>query len=192
MVFYKKKCNNCDTRTLYIMNDKERQQKKEQFMEYYEKYHNDIFKFCMIKTRNRATSLDITQDTFMKFWEYLIKKDGIERERPLLYRIANNLIIDFYRKRKEVLVEDFTAGEYEHYVQADNTKRQEDIFDGEKIINLLHKLPPLSREIITLRFINDFSISEIAQTIKKDNKTVSVYLHRGIKQLKEIVKEYES
>jgi RNA polymerase sigma-70 factor (ECF subfamily) len=173
------------------MKDDVLKQKREQFMEYYEKYHNDIFRFCMVKTKNRSVSLDITQDTFMKFWEYILKKKTIEKERPLLYRIANNLIIDRYRKKKDILVEDFTLGEYEHYVRQDESKKQEDILDGEQIINLLHKLPKLTREIITLRFINDFSITEIAQTINRDNKTVSVYLHRGIKQLRKIVENYE-
>lgn len=173
------------------MKMEQKQQYTDQFKEYYEKYHNDIFRFCMIKTSDRSKSLDITQDTFMKFWEYLIKGDDIEQERPLLYRIANNLIIDSYRKKKDILVEDFTDGEYEHHVKYDESERQTNILDGKRIINLLHELPELSREIITLRFINGFSISEIAQTINRDNKTVSVYLHRGIKQLRQIVEKYE-
>lgn len=173
------------------MKKEQKQIYTDQFMEYYEKYHNDIFRYCMVKTRDRSTSLDITQDTFMKFWEYLIKGDEIAQERPLLYRIASNLIIDSYRKKKDILSPDFTAGEYEHHVRHDDTERIINKLDGEKIINLLHKLPDLTREIITLRFINDFSISEIAQATQRDNKTVSVYLHRGIKQLRAIVKDYE-
>ena len=184
-------CNNYTTCTSYIMKKTDRQQYNDQFMEYYEKYHNDIFRFCMVKTRSRSKSLEITQETFMKFWEYLIKGDDIKQERSLLYRIASNLIIDSYRKKKDILVEDFTAGEYEHHVKYDDSQKQEDILDGRIIIDLLHELPELSREIITLRFINDFSISEIAKTIKRDNKTVSVYLHRGIKQLRKIIENYE-
>ena len=184
-------CNNYCNYTSYIMKTEKLQQYNDQFMEYYEKYHNDIFKFCMIKTSNRSKSLEITQETFMRFWKYLISGKNIEQERPLIYRIASNLIIDSYRKKKDILVEDFTAGKYEHYVKTDNTERQENIIDGERIINILHELPELSREIITLRFINDFSISEIAKTIKRDKKTVSVYLHRGIKQLRKIVENYE-
>lgn len=184
-------CNNYTTRTSYIMKTENRQQHTDQFMEYYEKYHDDIFRFCMVKTRDRAKSLDITQETFMKFWEYIIKETNIDQERPLLYRIANNLIIDSYRKKESILVEDFTDGIYEHHVRQDDTEKQTNILDGERIINLLHELPELTREIITLRFINDFSISEIAQTIHRDNKTVSVYLHRGIKQLRKIVQNYE-
>lgn len=173
------------------MKTDQKQQHTDQFMEYYEKYHDDIFRYCMVKTRDRSKSLDITQDTFMKFWEYILKGKEIEQERPLLYRIASNLIIDSYRKKKDILSPDFTTGEYEHHVQYDDSDRQIDKLDGERIIGLLHELPELTREIITLRFINDFSISEIAHTINRDNKTVSVYLHRGIKQLRTIVENYE-
>lgn len=173
------------------MRMEKRQQYTDQFMEYYERYNDDIFRFCMVKTKDRSLSLDITQETFMKFWEYIIKGSEIAQERPLLYRIANNLIIDFYRKKKDILSPDFTSSEFEHYVHSDETDRQINKIDGEKIINLLHELPELTREIITLRFVNDFSISEIAKAVKRDNKTVSVYLHRGIKQLRKITENYE-
>ncbi len=166
-------------------------QYNDQFMEYYERYHNDIFRFCMIKTSDRSRSLEITQETFMRFWKYIISGKDIKQERPLLYRIANNLIIDSYRKKKAILVENFSLGKYENNISIDYSEKQENILDGERIINILNELPDLNREIITLRFINDFSISEIAKTVKLDNKTVSVYLHRGIKQLRKLVKKYE-
>jgi len=163
----------------------------EQFMEYYDKYSDDIFRFCMTKTKDRSLSLDITQDTFMKFWEYIIKGTDIQKERPLLYRIASNLIIDSYRKKKDILVEDFTAGSYNDHLHDNQQERMENKIDGEKAITLLHILPESTREIINLRFIHDFSITEIATTIGKDPKTVSVYLHRGLKKLKAILEDYE-
>ena len=179
------------TCTSYTMKDEDTQQYTEQFMEYYEKYSDDIFRFCMVKTSNRSKSLDITQDTFMKFWEYIIAGKDIKNERPLLYRIASNLIIDNYRKKKDILVEDFSEGSYNDYLQENPEERMSNKIDGEKAISLLHKLPESMQEIINLRFIHDFSISEIATTLDMEPKTVSVYLHRGLKQLREILEEYE-
>jgi RNA polymerase sigma-70 factor (ECF subfamily) len=173
------------------MKDKEQQQYTDQFMEYYEKYSDDIFRFCMVKTKDRELSLDITQDTFTKFWEYIIKGSDIQKERPLLYRIAGNLVIDNYRKKKEILVEDFSEGSYQEHLIFDNQQEMENKIDGEKAITLLHKLPESMREIINLRFIHDFSITEIAKTLDIETKTVSVYLHRGLKKLREILEEYE-
>lgn len=173
------------------MKDNDKQKYTDQFMEYYEKYHNDIFRFCMVKTKNRELSLDITQDTFMKFWNYIIKGSEIENERPLLYRIAGNLVIDSYRKKKEVLVEDFSETPYFDEISENPQQRMEDQIDGQWAVSLLHKLPDSTREIISLRFVHDFSISEIAETLGKPSKTVSVYLHRGLEQLRAILKEYE-
>lgn len=168
------------------------QQHTDQFMEYYEKYADDIFRFCMVKTKDKELSMDITQDTFMKFWEYLIKGKNIDNERPLLYRIAKNLIIDSYRKKKPILVDEFSDHVHNEDLSHETQERMENMIDGEKAIELLYLLPELTREIVSLRFLHDFSISEIASTIGRDNKTVSVYLHRGIKQLREILQSYES
>jgi RNA polymerase sigma-70 factor (ECF subfamily) len=174
------------------MKDKRKQKHTDQFLEYYEKYNDDIFRFCMIKTQDRQKSLDITQDTFMKFWEYIIKNTHIENERPLLYRIAHNLIIDFYRKKKDILIEDFSKTSFFEDISENPQQRMEDKIDGEFAITLLQMLPDTISEIIRLRFLHDFSISEIAQTVGKKPKTVSVYLHRGLKQLRKLLDEYES
>lgn len=179
------------TYTSYGMKNEDRQQYTEQFMEYYEKYSDDIFRFCMVKTRNRATSLDITQDTFTRFWEYIVKGEDIDNERPLLYRIAGNLVIDSYRKKKPILVEDFAEGSYGDDLSEDPRGRMENRLDGERAMDLLHHLPESTREIINLRFIHDFSITEIGRTLDMDPKTVSVYLHRGLKKLREILESYE-
>ncbi len=161
-------------------------------MEYYEKYYNDIFRFAMVKTKDRARSLEITQETFMKFWSYLLRDTIIKSERPLLYRIANNLIIDHYRKKKDVLTPNLSGNEYEQHLSFDEHERAIDKLDGQQAIKLLDELPEMSREIITLRFINDFSISEIAESLGKPNTTISVYLHRGIKQLRSRINDYEN
>lgn len=186
--FSQKICNNGQSYPSYSMRNERSQQDTDQFMEYYEKYSDDIFRFCMVKTRNRDLSLDITQDTFVKFWEYIVKGKNIDKERALLYRIAKNLVIDNYRKKKPVLLDEFP--DFSHY-DDETAKRMEDRLDGEKAIELLHRLPERTREIVSLRFLHDFSISEIADTVGRDNKTVSVYLHRGIKQLRDILEEYE-
>ena len=123
------------TDALYSMKNVDTQQYTDQFMEYYEKYSDDIFRFCMVKTRNRDRSLDITQETFLKFWEYIIKGKDIENERPLLYKIANNMIIDFYRKKKAIQVEDFSEGSYNDYLHDDEQEeRMSNKIDGQKAV----------------------------------------------------------
>lgn len=89
------------------------------------------------------------------------------------------------------MIDEFSDYVHNDQLSHETQQRMENIIDGEKAVELLHLLPELTREIITLRFLHDFSISEIAETVHRDNKTVSVYLHRGIKQLRDILKSYE-
>ena len=143
------------------------------FEEYYERYYNDIFRFIMVKTRNRDKALDITQETFVKFWEYLKAGNEISNHRALLYRITRNVIIDNYRKKKDVLIPDYS--EIDALSNSFNPEQQmSDHIDGEYALKLLQKLPELTREIVSLRFLQDLSINEIASIVDRDPKTVSV------------------
>ena len=163
------------------------QSHNEAFMHYHSKHGDDIFRFCMVKTKNRDQSLDITQESFMKFWEYLIADKEIGNHRALLYRIANNLVIDRYRKKKDILIDHYSDEPIEQRLKENPQQQWEDIIDGQQAIELLHELPDLIREIITLKFLDDLSVSEIASIVERDSKTVSVYLHRGLKKLQEII-----
>jgi RNA polymerase sigma-70 factor (ECF subfamily) len=145
----------------------------------------------MVKTRDRDQALDHTQETFMKFWEYINKGKDIDNPRALLYRIANNLVIDNYRKKKDVLVEDYFVSSLEEELTDSPQQRMEDVIDGKQVIALLRELPDVTREIVTLKFIDDLSVAEIATIVGRDSKTVSVYLHRGIKKLQEIMQSHE-
>lgn len=181
------KCNNMKYQTSYTMRNDHLQSHNEAFMHYYEKYGDDIFRFCMIKTRNRDTSLDITQETFMKFWSYLVDDTDIANHRALLYRVANNLIIDGYRKKKDIQIEHYHDEPIEQHLKDEPQQRMENVIDGQIAIHLLNQLPDMTREIVTLRFLEDLSVSEIATIVNRDSKTVSVYLHRGLKKLNELI-----
>ncbi|MDD3693945.1 MAG: sigma-70 family RNA polymerase sigma factor [Candidatus Pacebacteria bacterium] len=172
---------------------KDRSTIEKQFLSLYDKYSDDIFRFCLVKTKDRALSLDITQETFTKFWELLLKGSGskIEQKRAYLYKIARNLIIDQSRKKSSYLVEDFTESIYESLLQEDPYERLQNKIDGEKALLLLNELPDSTKDLITLRYVEGLSIQEIAKITKKEPQTVSVYIHRGIKKMREILKEHE-
>jgi len=73
---------------------------QQKFLEAYDTYNDDIFRFCIVKVRNRDIALDIAQDTFTKTWEYLSSGKEIDNMRAFLYQVARNAIIDWSRKKK--------------------------------------------------------------------------------------------
>jgi RNA polymerase sigma-70 factor (ECF subfamily) len=73
-----------------------------------EQQYDKLLRYCYMKLRDRALAEDLTQETFIKFFE---SKDyhSIGKEMAYLYTIARNLCIDYFRKQKEELIEDLPA-----------------------------------------------------------------------------------
>jgi RNA polymerase sigma-70 factor (ECF subfamily) len=70
------------------------------FFELYENEADAIFRFVFFKVNDREIALDITQESFVRTWEYLSKGKMIANKRAFLYRVAGNRVIDHYRKHK--------------------------------------------------------------------------------------------
>ncbi len=60
-----------------------------------------LFDYIKRKISNEDDAEDILQDVFYQFWNAL-QKGPIEQAGAWLYRVAENRIIDWYRKRKPV------------------------------------------------------------------------------------------
>ena len=68
----------------------------------YQDFGKDLKKHSFFKVHNHQLSEDLVQDTYMKTINYLIKGGKIDTMKSFLYHILNCLIIDEYRKRKTV------------------------------------------------------------------------------------------
>src|SRR5438045_2414242 len=79
--------------------------KQQEFLKAYDEYADAIFKHCYFRVSSRTKAEDLTQETFMKAWHYFAEGSVIENVKALLYRIATNLIIDEYRRKKEESLE---------------------------------------------------------------------------------------
>ncbi len=168
------------------------EKKEKEFIRMYDCYHQDIFRYCMIKTNDRALSIEITQEVFTRLWEhFFLKEKKIEREKALLYKIANNLIIDFHRKKKIILKDSILEFEKNSWKQYNNNPKDEweQKIDGESAFSLLYKLPESMREVILLRYVHGLSVTEIAESMGKKSSTISVLLHRSLKKLREMLNE---
>jgi RNA polymerase sigma-70 factor (ECF subfamily) len=152
------------------------------FLEWYGAHNDGIFRFCLLKTSNRNVALDITQETFSKVWEYLSKGNEIKEPKAFLYRIATNIVIDFYRKKK--------SDSLDTMIESGFDPMQEDYISPEKFseIQELHaKLAMLDdkhKDVIIMRFINDMSVQDIAAIYDEHENTISVRIHRALEKLR--------
>lgn len=159
---------------------------EQQFIALYDSLSDAIFRHCAFRLSNRERALDLMQETFTKAWDYIQSdKSGKDIQNPnaLVYRIANNLIIDEYRKKKSVSLDSLHEEGFDVASHDELTTLQNAEFSQVK--SAIAALPEKYRQIVTLRFINDFSITEIAEVTKQTENAVSVQINRAIKMLKD-------
>ena len=126
-----------------------------------EQQYDKLLRYCYMKLRDRALAEDLTQETFIKFFE---SKDyhSIGKEMAYLYTIARNLCIDYFRKQKEELIEDLPTKIQE---MPESRDKVEDIVDRISIEQALDSLTADEREAVVLRFSGELSVEDIAKTM---------------------------
>lgn len=170
-----------------------------QFGEAYERYSDELFRHCSLRLSDRERALELTQETFLKTWEYVSRGNEVRDIRPFLYRTLRNLIIDEYRKVKSYSLEGMVQseqgeGDVESLLPPDESNTLEaaiDRFDGTRALAALKQLPDSYREVLSMRYVDGFSPKEIAESIGESENAVSVRLHRGLKKLKDLLEPAE-
>lgn len=162
----------------------------ESYGQLYDIYVDRIFRFIFFKVSTVEIAEDLTSEVFLKTWEYINKTSSkIENINALLYRVARNRVIDYYRiKKRETTTSD---EEYMERIQDKrNLEAETDVkVDLKNVEKYLEHLKDVHREIIILKYIEEFSITEIAGILEKSKGNVRVVLHRAMKALKDIAGE---
>lgn len=151
----------------------------------YDAHADAIFRHCYFKTSQREIAEDMTQDVFLKAWSYMQLKRPILNMRAFLYRLADNLVIDWYRKHKSQSLDALMDDGFEP-VEGDTS-----IEEQTEISLALAKLKELSEDeqkLITLRFVEGLSPSEIGEILDENENTISVRIHRALKRLRILFK----
>lgn len=168
---------------------------EEAFIEAYDLYTDKIFRFVYFKIGNIEEAQDLTSLIFLKAWNY-IRSNAIsdyKTLKSLIYKIARNSIVDYYREKSARAVTTMSGEgeELENKIDEDQDllKRAELTFDLAVVEKKLMELKDEYREIIVLRFIEEFSIKEIAKILDKSNVNTRVLIYRALKALKKIMEE---
>jgi RNA polymerase sigma-70 factor (ECF subfamily) len=165
------------------------------------RYKNQVYKFIYLKVKDVDLANDIFQESFIKVVQNI--KAGKYNEEgkflPWATRIAQNLVIDYYRKHKKVRIfserntfnEDFgifqrIACEDKNYLQKKSTEELE-----EQLVELLNHLPKVQREIVELRIFHDLSFKEIAESEKISINTALGRMRYALINLRKLLEENE-
>lgn len=163
---------------------------KKQFLDSYNAHSDEIFRFILFKLTDRETAKNLLQDVFMRTWLYFSKNGKIENTRAFLYKTASNAVIDEYRKRgrsggQNESLDDLAESGFDP--SFDDTEALIERIDGERALSLIKELPEIYAEALFLKYVENRSITEIAEITGQSNNTVSVQINRGLNKLKEMI-----
>ena len=162
--------------------------KEAQFLKAFDEYADALFKHCFFRVSDREAAKDLAQESFARAWDHVAQGKEVRDYRAFLYRIANNLIIDFYRKKKAVSLENISDAE-KNTLFYDERREREIEDDARRVLLEIRKLPEDYQNAVTMRYIDGLTPKEIAVLTGESENVVSVRVHRGAEKLRAIFKE---
>lgn len=154
----------------------------------YQEYVRSIYQYIYVRVDNNSEQAeDLTQEVFLKALDNLGKYKF--RGKPFtswLFRIAHNLVIDYYRRSSKnrastitestiIVAEENPAMEAERSAELNELKKA------------IEQLPSQQKEVISLRFVSGLSIAETADIIGKTSGNVKKLQHVALVKLKKIM-----
>lgn len=147
------------------------------------KYKNKVFALTLRITNSQPDAEELAQDVFVKAYDSLKKFKGDAQFSTWLFRIAYNTAISYTRKRKIVkteLNENITA----NFTESASFEKEQQLQLLEKALLMLNEE---DRGIVTLHYMQESSVKDIARITGLNESNVKVKLFRARKKLQDIM-----
>lgn len=161
----------------------------EAFGQLYDAYMERIYRFIYFRVEDQQTAEDITSQVFLRAWNNLDRfRLGRTPYLAWLYTIAHNAVIDHYRTRKAT-----TALEDVRLSQPDYAEAVENNIDFavemSSIKSAMRTLTDDQQQVLTLKFIEGLSNTEIARHLGKREGAIRALQMRGLRALAKLLEE---
>jgi len=173
---------------------------KNEFSKIEKRYGSLIYSLLRKMVHNSEDAKDLTQETFIKIYINLSSYNPIYPFSSWILKISSNTCIDFLRKKRIDAISleiQSDNDEDDYYIQIPDTSSvpDENLMRTEKIENLkklIKMLPETYQNIIKLRFEDDLSYSQIAETLNIPLGTVKTLIFRARKMLEILAKKHNN
>lgn len=149
-----------------------------------------IYRFIYFKVSSSVDAEDLTADVFLKAWQYINEGKEVRNFSGLLYTIARNNVIDLYRRRSnqpEESINEILLNKLSDVGTA--ITELEKTHEAALMIQRLKQLKNEYREALTLRYVDELSMSEIAAILGKSQVGTRVLVHRALNALRKIIEK---
>ena len=154
----------------------------EAFVEVYTALHIKVFRFYHKRVGTDESAKELTQQCFVRFWEYrrsLSPEHALEKQ---LFIIARSVLIN-HVKKEEVRrrVEPVQEGISDEHADFELTGH---------VRAALETLSPVRKKVVTLKALHGFSNREVAERMNISIKTVEDHVTKAFRQLRQVVSSF--
>ncbi|MBN2333410.1 MAG: RNA polymerase sigma factor [Deltaproteobacteria bacterium] len=171
------------------------------FNQFMARWQHDIYRMISARTRTAADVEDIMQEVLLKLYRGLGGFRGESQVKTWIYRVVKNAIIDYYRKpwwkfnwlQERDYADGSNRGSAIEQVP-DNLQpsaltiaisREE----RARLVGHLDGLSPTEREYFILRFLDDYSLPQMAAATGQNLNTIKTHLYRAVKKMQSFLAE---
>ena len=154
--------------------------------EIYDTHSPGIYRYAMRLLGDECVAEDCVAETFTRFLKSLQERRGPrDHLQAYLYRIAHNWIVDLYRGNDKV------------FELSDAIRSEADVPEEEAAKHIRQKqvrrairhLTPDQQQVISLKYLEEWSNEEVARALKKPIGAVKSIQHRALKSLHKLLEE---
>ncbi len=167
---------------------------KTQFIALYDKHIDQIYKYLLSRTSDPQLAQDLSSETFIRALENLPKYKWTGKPfSAWLYRIAINEMNKHYRKNKselKALQQSWHENDQTSNAADREFKEEEAHADESQILaqlnEALHQLKAKEQDVLSLRYFEELSYEEIADSLNITVSNVGVRINRALKKLNQL------
>ena len=158
-----------------------------------------LYDYIMFVVRDPELANDVFQETFVKVITRLQggKYTDSGKFSFWLYRIAHNVIMDTFRQQKSLHIIEPTAGNDLTKLKSENImdiNRENEFVNAQVLRDVRHimdLLPAPQREVVYMRFYQELSFKEIAETTGVSINTSLGRMRYALINMRRMAKQYE-
>lgn len=148
-----------------------------------------VYRTAYYLLNNEQDAMDASQEALIRIYTKINSYEEKAQFKTWVQRIVTNIAIDKFRRAKPVV----SIDEHNLVFMGNESVEREVLsaYAAQDIRVAIEQLPEHHRAVVVLRYLQDFSYNEIAESLGLPLNTVKSYLFRARQQLQTLLQDYE-
>lgn len=154
------------------------------FKQIYSQYKDQVYFFVKKHTSSEEDAEDIVQEIFVHLWKYKEQLKNAENPEAIIFKTSKQEIGNFYRKNNLTLVSSDADMVVLNKSEDEVVEEQFSDVQINKVLSVLDKLPPRSKDFLIKNKLENLSYAKIASQNNISKSAVEKQINKALHFLK--------